>query len=52
MLLPSFFFGSGFLLGRDISLGDQAWATTLVMVDVAAQNPKCAALSTNSDDNG
>ena len=23
--------------------GDQAWATTLVMVDVAAQNPLCAA---------
>ena len=31
--------------------GDQAWATTLVMVDVAAQNPLCAALSTKSDEN-
>ena len=31
--------------------GDQAWATTLVMVDVAAQNPMCAALSTKSDEN-
>ena len=32
-------------------LGDQAWPTTLVMVDVAAQNPMCAALSTKSDEN-
>ena len=31
--------------------GDQAWATTLMMVDVAAQNPLCAALSTKSDEN-
>ena len=31
--------------------GDQAWAMTLVMVDVAAQNPVCAALSTQSDQN-
>ena len=31
--------------------GDQAWATTLVMVHVAAQNPLCAALSTKSDEN-
>ena len=31
--------------------GDQAWATTLVMVEVAAQNPLCAALSTKSDEN-
>ena len=31
--------------------GDQAWATTLVMVDVAAQNPLCAAISTKSDEN-
>ena len=31
--------------------GDQAWATNLVMVDVAAQNPMCAALSTKSDEN-
>ena len=31
--------------------GDQAWATTLVMVDVAAQNPLCAAFSTKSDEN-
>ena len=30
---------------------DQAWATTLVMVDVAAQNPLCAAISTKSDEN-
>ena len=30
--------------------GDQAWATTLVMFDVAAQNPMCAALSTKSDE--
>ena len=30
--------------------GDQAWATTLVMVDVAAQNPLCAALSTKYDE--
>ena len=30
--------------------GDQAWATTLVMVDVAAQNPLCAAISTKSDE--
>ena len=29
--------------------GDQAWATTPVMVDVAAQNPLCAAISTKSD---
>ena len=32
--------------------GDQAWATTLVIVDVAAQNALCAALSTESDENG
>ena len=32
--------------------GDQAWTTTLVMVDVAAQNPMCAALSTKSDETG
>ena len=31
--------------------GDQAWTTTLVMVDVAIQNPMCAALSTKSDEN-
>ena len=31
--------------------GDQAWATTLVMVDVAAQNPLSAAISTKSDEN-
>ena len=31
--------------------GDQAWATTLVMVDVAAHNPLCAAISTKSDEN-
>ena len=31
--------------------GDQAWATTPVMVDVAAQNPLCAAMSTKSDEN-
>ena len=31
--------------------GDQARATTLVMVDVAAQNPLCAATSTKSDEN-
>ena len=31
--------------------GDQTWATTLVMVDVAAQNPMCAALLTKSDEN-
>ena len=31
--------------------GDQAWATTLMMVDVTAQNPMCAALSTKSDEN-
>ena len=31
--------------------GDQAWATTLLMVDVAAQNPLCGALSTKSDEN-
>ena len=31
--------------------GDQAWATTPVMVDVAAQNPLCAAFSTTSDEN-
>ena len=30
---------------------DQAWATTFVMVDVAAQNPLCAAISTKSDEN-
>ena len=30
---------------------DQAWTTTLVMVDVAIQNPMCAALSTKSDEN-
>ena len=30
-------------------LGDQAWATTLVMVDVAAQNPLCVAISSKSD---
>ena len=29
--------------------GDQAWAMTLVRVDVAAQHPMCAALSTKSD---
>ena len=28
--------------------GDQVWATTLLMVDVAAQNPLCRALSTMS----
>ena len=28
--------------------GDQAWATTQVMVDVAAQNALCAAISTKS----
>ena len=28
--------------------GDQAWATTLVMVDVAAKNPLCAAISSKS----
>ena len=32
-------------------LGDQAWATTLVIVDVAAQSPMCVALSTKSDEN-
>ena len=31
--------------------GDQAWATTLVMVDVAAQNPLCATISTTSGGN-
>ena len=31
--------------------GDQAWATTLVMVDVAAQNPLCAAISSKFDEN-
>ena len=31
--------------------GDQARDTTLVMVDVAAQKPLCAAISTKSDDN-
>ena len=31
--------------------GDQAWANTLVMVDVVAQNPLCAAISTKSDEN-
>ena len=31
--------------------GDQVWATTLVMVDVAAQNPSCAAISTKYDEN-
>ena len=30
--------------------GEQAWATTLVMVDVAAQNPLCAAISSKSDE--
>ena len=30
--------------------GDQAWAATLVMVDVAAQNPLCAAVSSKSDE--
>ena len=30
--------------------GDQAWATTLEMIDVAAQNPLCAAVSTKSDE--
>ena len=30
--------------------GDQAWAMTLVMVDVAAQNPLCAAISSKSDE--
>ena len=30
---------------------DQAWATTLVEVDVAAQNPLRAAISTKSDEN-
>ena len=34
---------------RRHQLGDHTWATTLVMVDVAAQNP-CAALSTKSDE--
>ena len=33
---------------RRHELGDQAWATTLVMVDVAAQNPLCAAISSKS----
>ena len=36
---------------RRHQLGDPAWATTLVMVDVAAQNPLCAALTTKSDEN-
>ena len=31
--------------------GHQAWATTLVMVDVTTQNPLCAALSTKSNKN-
>ena len=30
--------------------GDQACTTTLVMVNVAAQNPLCAAISTKSDE--
>ena len=35
---------------RRHELGDQALATTLVMVDVAAQNPLCAAISSMSDE--
>ena len=31
--------------------GYQAWPTTFVMVDVAAQNPMCSAMSTKSDEN-
>ena len=31
--------------------GDEAWATTFVMVDVAAQNLMCVALSTQFDEN-
>ena len=30
--------------------GDQAWATTLAMVVVAAKNPLCAAISTKSEE--
>ena len=30
--------------------GDQGWATTLVMVDVPAQTPLCAAISSKSDE--
>ena len=30
--------------------GGQAWAATLVMVDVAAQDPLCAAMPTKSDE--
>ena len=33
---------------RRHQLGDQAWATTLVMVDVVAQTTLCSALSTKS----
>ena len=36
---------------RRHELGDQAWATTPVIVDVAAQNPLCAAISTKSCEN-
>ena len=36
---------------RRFEPGDQAWATTPVMVDAAAQNLLCAAISTTSDEN-
>ena len=35
---------------RRHQLGDQAWATTLVLVDVAAQNTMSAAVPTKSDE--
>ena len=36
---------------RRLQPGDRAWATTLVMVDVAAKSPLCAAISTKSYEN-
>ena len=51
--VPEFAMGFCFLLQdpkQRHQPGDQAWATTFVMVDVAAWNPKCAALSTKSDE--
>ena len=47
--VPEFEMDFGYLLQdpkRRHQPGDEAWATTLVMVDVGAQNPLCAAIST------